>query len=195
MKKFLALVLAVFTMATPVMAEGITVYSNCNQVEDKGVIIDGRTMVPVRGIFEYMGYQVEWDNALKTAILKNDENSIILTNGATSFYVNGKAITPDVPQQIVNDRFMLPLRAVGEALNAQVDWDNVNKIAYVTQKEYLNELQNLMGKDVTVEETTEATTQEINEQSDMQKTDIDGITIEVVDPDQSFDNITEITIE
>lgn len=195
MKKFLALVLAVFTMATPVMAEGITVYSNCNQVEDKGVIIDGRTMVPVRGIFEYMGYQVEWDNALKTAILKNDENSIILTNGATSFYVNGKAITPDVPQQIVNDRFMLPLRAVGEALNAQVDWDNVNKIAYVTQKEYLNELQALMGKDVTVEETTEATTQEINEQSDMQKTDIDGITIEVVDPDQSFDNITEITIE
>lgn len=218
MKKFIATALTALIMATPVMANGITVYSNCNQVADKGVIIEGRTMVPVRGVFEYMGYQVEWDSATKTALLKNDKTTIMLINGAPSFYVNGKTITPDVPHQIVNGRFMLPLRAVGEALNAQVDWDSANKIAYVTQEEYLEELAKLMNNDtvqvttkatteetteVVTEETTEATTEAVSEETTIKINEdkinlIPGLSVEIMDingNNDEIDYVTDIVIE
>jgi len=137
MKKLILTAAAVLMITATAMAdENITVYSNGNEVADKGVIIDGRTMVPVRGVFEYMGYTVDWDADTKTATLTNEKSStvIALTNGEVSFTVNDREITPDVPQQIVNDRFMLPLRAVGEAIDAEIEWDGDTKTAYIADK-------------------------------------------------------------
>ena len=124
-------------MAVPVMADNnVTVYSNGNEVADKGVIIDGRTMVPVRGVFEYMGYDVEWDGNTKTATLTNTkkETVITLTNGESTFKVNDNEITPDVPQQIIEGKFMLPLRAVGEAIDAKVAWYPETKRVIIDEK-------------------------------------------------------------
>ena len=38
-------------------------------------------------------------------------------------FCDGKEVVADVPPQIINDRMMVPLRAVFEALNATVQWD------------------------------------------------------------------------
>jgi copper amine oxidase domain protein len=133
MKKIIITTIATIIMALPVMAANeVTVYSNDNLVADKGCIIENRTMVPVRGIFENFGYTVEWDNATKTATLSNDNIVIKMTNGEKSFTLNDKTITPDVPQQIVDGRFMLPLRSVGEAIGAEVEWDAATKTASIT---------------------------------------------------------------
>lgn len=138
MKKFLPfLIVSTIMLAVPASAdEGITVYSNGNLVKDKGVIVDGRTMVPVRGVFEYMGYTVDWDDSTKTATLTNTkkETTITVTKDEEVFYVNGEAFTPEVPQQIVDGRFMLPLRAVGEAVNAKVGWIEEKKTATINER-------------------------------------------------------------
>ena len=42
------------------------------------VIIDGRTLVPVREIFEALGGKVEWDNETKKVTVWMDENTIEL---------------------------------------------------------------------------------------------------------------------
>lgn len=43
-------------------------------------------------------------------------------------YVNGKeVISNDAPAQIINDRTMLPVRAISEALGMEVKWDPVNR--------------------------------------------------------------------
>lgn len=136
MKKFILTGIAMLMFAVPTMAnDSITVYSNGNEVADKGVIIDGRTMVPVRGVFEYMGYDVSWDPNTKTATLTNTKKNskITLTNGESTFKVNDKVVTPDVPQQIVDGRFMLPLRAVGEAVDAKIDWLEDSKTATINE--------------------------------------------------------------
>lgn len=136
MKKLILTAAAMIMLTVPVMAaDAVTVYSNGNEVADKGIIIDGRTMVPVRGVFEYMGYSVEYNANTKTATLTNTkkETTITLTNGENTFTVNDNVITPEVPQQIINGKFMLPLRAVGEAVNAKVGWNNETKTATINE--------------------------------------------------------------
>ena len=105
-------------------------------------------MVPVRGVLEYMGYDVSWDSNTKTATLTNTKKSstITLTNGESTFKVNDKVVTPDVPQQIVNGRFMLPLRAVGEAVDAKIGWLNDSKIATINENNSFFNL-NPVGED------------------------------------------------
>ena len=151
MKRFFALSAAVLALCVPVFAENdVNVVVNGNAVDMKGVILENRTMVPVRGVMEELGYTVDWDADTKTATLKNDVNTVKITAGESVFYLNDTAVTPDVPQTIIEGRFMLPLRAVSEAVGAKVDWDGESKTAVISTE----------GKDVdaTVEETTEGTT-------------------------------------
>lgn len=149
MKKFILTGIAMLMFAVPTMAnDSITVYSNGNEVADKGVIIDGRTMVPVRGVFEYMGYDVSWNPNTKTATLTNTKKNskITLTNGESTFKVNDKVVTPDVPQQIVDGRFMLPLRAVGEAVDVKIGWLEDSKTATINENNNFLNL-NIIDKD------------------------------------------------
>lgn len=132
MKKFLSVMAVALVMTANVFASGgVNVTVNGIPVDMEGVIIDGRTMVPVRGVFEKLGYTIEWDNETKTATLTKGENQVVMTNGNTYFTLNGTQIKPDVPQQIIEGRFMLPLRAVGESLNAKVSWDAETKTASI----------------------------------------------------------------
>lgn len=133
MKKFLYLMTATLLMTANVLASGeVNVTVNGIPVDMDGVIADGRTMVPVRGVFEKIGYSVDWNSDTKTATLTKGSNTVEMTDGNTYFTCNGTQITPDIPQQIIDGRFMLPLRAVGEAINADVDWDNETKTAAIT---------------------------------------------------------------
>lgn len=49
----------------------------------------------------------------------------------TKLIVNGQEIKPDVPPQIINGRTMVPVRWIAEALGADVQWDEENKIVWV----------------------------------------------------------------
>ena len=158
MKKFImtAITAAIMLTVPAIAAEGdsITVYSNGNLVADKGIIVEGRTLVPVRGVFEYMGYEVEWDNDTKTATLTNEkkETVITLTNGKETFTVNDTIITPEVPQQIIDGKFMLPLRAIGEAVNAKVDWNNDTKTATINENNNFFDINSVDEDDPIIDE-------------------------------------------
>lgn len=128
MKKILSIVVLSLAMVSSAFAAGdVNINVNGVDLPVNGVILNNRTMVPVRGIFENVGYSIDWNGETKTATLTKGDDKIVMTNGNTYFTYNGSRITPDVPQQIVDGRFMLPLRAVGEALNAKVDWNGETK--------------------------------------------------------------------
>lgn len=211
MKRYIitALTAAMMLAMPAIAAEGdsVTVYSNGNLVADKGIIVEGRTLVPVRGVFEYMGYDVEWDNDTKTATLTSSDNEtvITLTNGKTTFTVNDTYITPDVPQQIIDSRFMLPLRAVGEAVNAEVDWDAESKTAYIEDNESsAAESTTESATETTTEGTTESTTENtevttktetIGNTTITSEINVPFITIEGISPEEVPDGTVEIEIE
>ena len=75
-------------------------------------------------------------------------STIKMTLGNEYFTINDKDITPDVPQTIVDGRFMLPLRAVGEALDYNIDWDAETKTASIKRNTGLKILGTLDLNDV-----------------------------------------------
>ena len=133
MKKLLALGIAILTMTTSAFAgTSVNVKVNDKDIDAKGVIVDGRTLVPVRGIFEELGYFVVYNAETKTAFLNSLGSTIKMTYGNEYFTVNDQNITPDVPQTIIEGRFMLPLRAIESVEFVGIKWDGETKTASIT---------------------------------------------------------------
>ena len=87
------------------------------------VIENGRTLVPIRAVFESAGAEVSWEQETQTAILTKDNYIVTVKLGESFITKNGMPIAIDSPSQIINDRTMVPMRKIFETLDAQVDWD------------------------------------------------------------------------
>lgn len=96
-------------------------------------IVNSRTMVPLRSIFEAMGADVQWDNATRTASGQRGSTDVSITIGSNVLYVNGRAVGLDSPACIINNRTMVPVRAIAEAFQADVDWDNPSRTVIIEE--------------------------------------------------------------
>ena len=85
---------------------------------------NSRTYVPLRFITESLGASVEWNNTTQEVIVRSEEAVIILKIGSKTIIVDNKKYNLDVAPELVNDRTMLPIRAIAEHLNCKVDWEN-----------------------------------------------------------------------
>jgi hypothetical protein len=119
------------------------------------IIVNDRTMVPMRAIFEALGMKVEWNGPFQLIFAGNDDLKCILmqigkpimarfTEGDIRQFVtdyvdhnlaNMTAITLDSPPIIVEDRTLVPVRAVSEALGADVVWDAGARTVRITVDE------------------------------------------------------------
>ena len=97
------------------------------------VIEGGRTLVPLRAIFETFGAEVDWDGITKTVTAVKDNTEVKLTIDSTTAYKNGQAITLDVPAKIVNGRTLVPVRFVSDCFAVSVDWDDTMRRVILTQ--------------------------------------------------------------
>lgn len=95
------------------------------------VIIDGRTMLPMRQIAQELGCEVNWNEAAKQIYVMRGSDIIVFTVDSKTGYENGKEFTMDVPASIVNDRTMLPVRALADALHLNIKWDDPNRIVSI----------------------------------------------------------------
>lgn len=95
------------------------------------VIIDGRTMLPMRQIAQELGCEVNWNEAAKQIYVMRGSDIIVFTVDSKTGYENGKEFTMDVPATIVNDRTMLPVRALADALHLNIKWDDPNRIVSI----------------------------------------------------------------
>ncbi len=116
-------------------SDGIKVTLNGNKInfDQQPVLENGRTLVPLRAIFEALGATVEWNQATETVTSKKDNITITLTIGSNQLYVNGKATTLDVPAKVVNGRTLVPVRAVSESFKCKVDWEESSQTVIITK--------------------------------------------------------------
>jgi len=106
-------------------------YIDFSSVNQWPLIENGRTMVPLRAVFEVLNCKVRWEESSKSAIVEYGTTKIIIPADSTTAYVNGKAYSLDVPAKIINDRVMIPLRFVSEAIEKTVIWDDLNKTVLI----------------------------------------------------------------
>ncbi|MBV8151029.1 MAG: copper amine oxidase N-terminal domain-containing protein [Candidatus Eremiobacteraeota bacterium] len=90
----------------------------------------GRVFVPLRGVFEHMGASVVYANGLINA--QAPGRSVSLHIGSTQATVNGQSQLMDVAPFIIGASTYVPLRFVAQALGAQVNWDNVNRLVAIS---------------------------------------------------------------
>jgi len=137
MKKIILGSLLALCIAVPALAHPpITVYVDQQKVafaDQAPVIVDDRTLVPMRKIFEAMDADVTWDEPSQTITSTRGSDVVTMTIGQKQVYKNGKVVyTMDVPAQIMQDRTMVPIRAVAVAFDANVAWDGINYVIDIT---------------------------------------------------------------
>ena len=129
---------AVLCTAANVYAEDISVSVNGNAVnfDVPPMIINDRTMVPMRAIFEALGAGVDWDDASKTAVSERGGVSVSVTIGESALKRNGESIALDSPAVIVDGRTLVPVRAISEAFGCGVEWDGGSRSVIITDGSY-----------------------------------------------------------
>ena len=145
MKKILlvGLLLALLCSAVSVSAaQEVTVLLNGEKLEFDvpPQIIDDRTLVPLRAIFEAFGASVEWIEADQMILASYDSKLLSMVIGKQEFVLTNAAtgekavVQLDVPAQIVNDRTLVPLRAIAESLSAEVNWNEADQTVSITSQ-------------------------------------------------------------
>lgn len=95
--------------------------------DQEPVTFDGRTLVPLRAIFEGLGLDVGWDEATKSVTGEKEGLLVKLKIGDHKAIVNGEVRELDVPARVINKRTTVPIRFIAESTGAKVDWDKRTK--------------------------------------------------------------------
>lgn len=97
------------------------------------MIINDRTLLPVRAVVEAMGGSVEWDGDSQTVTLTRDDDVIRLIIDSETAYLNGLSHILDSAPVIINDRTMLPIRFIAESFGFEVEWDAEDRSVIITE--------------------------------------------------------------
>ena len=99
-------------------------------------IKDDRTMIPLRYIAEELKCKVEYVAETQEILIENGRTKLIFQIGSTTYTNDGLKKTMDVAPEIVQDRTFVPLRAVSEALNCDVQWLAAQRMVIVSPANY-----------------------------------------------------------
>ncbi len=104
------------------------------------IVINERTLVPAREVFEALGANVMWVDNTQQILVTYDEINVILQIGNEEAIVNGKTLILDLPPKIIyyeNEEFgktMIPIRFVAEHLGFDVGWDEPTQTVTIGNK-------------------------------------------------------------
>ena len=137
----ITLLLITMTVGVSAKSAGISVMVNGTAVkfpDQKPVVQNERTLVPVRFVAEALGHKVSWDSDTNSVSI--DGGKIVLHIGKNTAKINGKSVILDVASTVINSRTMVPLRVVAETLDCSVDWIAETKTVLFNAKKNGREL-------------------------------------------------------
>ena len=143
-----SVVLTVCSVSNSFAGIGIKVNNQPLKGEAQPQIVNGRTLVPVRTIFEALGANVDWDSDTKTIKAKKDNISVVMVISQDYITVNGETVDMDASAMIMGGRTYAPARYVAEAFGYNVEWDSKSKTVLINKT--INQ--------VNTEKSTETTT-------------------------------------
>ena len=126
--------LVALAIGTPnAYANGAKTMVDPENPEVQPIVKDDRTLVPVRFIAESFGAEVGWDEATQTVTITLNGVTTTLVIGSKEMKVGDRTVTLDVEAQTMNDRTLLPLRAIAEeALGKTVFWNEAAQLIVIS---------------------------------------------------------------
>lgn len=139
MKKMISVLLAIitaFSMTAALAAEDIKVVIDGNtlQMDVAPQIINDRTQVPLRAIFEALDAEVLWDGDLQKITGTKGSTKIVLFVGNDTAMIGDSETKLDSPPVIINSRTLVPVRFISEALGCKVDWNGESRMVTITSE-------------------------------------------------------------
>lgn len=128
--------LLISTLTTVMAADHVDVKvkldGNYISFDTKPCLIGGRTMVPLRAIFEALGATVDWDDTTQTVTSYNEAYLVKCSIGKNEISVNNEIKIMDIAPMIVDGRTLVPARFIAEAFACTVEWDADNSTVNIT---------------------------------------------------------------
>ncbi len=139
MKRFLSIILTVIMIATSVMCVSVfaadeikvTINGKEKAFDVTPVIINDRTLVPMRGIFEEFGATVEWDGVTQSVTASVAGSKIVLQVGKVVAMINGQYASLDAPARLIEGKTMVPVRFIAETLGCEVNWEDATRTVVI----------------------------------------------------------------
>ena len=151
----MAALLACTSLSTPAAAKeepSISVMLDGKYIEFdvQPTMINDRTMVPLRAIFEALGASVGWIEGSETAISKMGDTQIAIKINDNVLMKNGEPIALDVPAQLVGKRTLVPVRAISEAYGCYVGWNEWDNTVIIVSDLNKTPIATVNGEDISV---------------------------------------------
>ncbi|WP_051569359.1 protease complex subunit PrcB family protein [Alkaliphilus transvaalensis] len=166
MKKLVLLLsfIMIFTLSVPASASNHEIKVRLNgelvTFDVPPILVEGRVLVPTRGLFEKLGAKVLWDSGNSTVTIETDDQIVILQidnkQATISFPSASKEaiiVTLDAPPQVINGRTMVPLRFLSEVLGTTPNWDSTSNTVNIVSPE-LSKPSEELGKPVNFTEVS-----------------------------------------
>lgn len=128
-------VLAYYTKDIDYVGAKVMLNGELVKFNDQYPIIDnGTTLVPIRAVSEMLNADVSWDQERGIASVNKGGKKIELHTGTTTAYINGEKFELEVSAEVVNNRTLVPLRFVAEALDVNVIWHGETRMVELMDK-------------------------------------------------------------
>ncbi|KAE8561911.1 stalk domain-containing protein [Paenibacillus polymyxa] len=112
-----------------VIINGVT-----QQYTQSPIVSQNTTLVPLRGVFESLGAQVEWDSKAKKVTASKNDDTLTLNIGSKLAYKNSNPVQLDAATQIQKGQVLVPLRFVSQSLGAKVNWDQRTRTVTISNQ-------------------------------------------------------------
>ena len=207
MKKIICLFVILLSLTSSAYAADVNVQINGKIIDFtdsqgnkvNAQIINERTMVPFRKIFNELGVvdeNITYTSSEEPITAKKDNVEIIIQIGSTTAkkIENGveKTITLDSAPVIIEGRTLVPLRFIAESLGNTVGWDSANATAVIIDYNYLKNksvsLYNFLTKDAA--ETNFSITRNYFDDEDSTKNDSAIVSGQIIES-RSGNNVTQ----
>jgi len=96
------------------------------------IIVNDRVMVPIRTTADYFGMQTDWNKETETMTFTKGDRTTVHKMRTNVITVNGEAITFDSPSINSMNRTLMPVRMLGEAIGAAIDWNSELRQVIIT---------------------------------------------------------------
>lgn len=111
----------------------ITLLGVTNAFGAEGIIYGDRTYVPVRGVFDAIGFNIDWDNDTQTATIYNDEHTITVCRWEPSYALDGSFSSGGRVYRIEETGTMyINLKEAAEGIGAELSWDADTKTTHIS---------------------------------------------------------------